>query len=129
MTTTITTPPAEANSATPAVYVPQIFIPLIIEQDIGNQVHPLLNAPSLRGAVDITFRFPTPRRGTLEMLFTSFTEANNCARAHGRMGTYTLADDVEFVWNMTYVPRPGRIRIEPDKVAGWWVSIDFQELP
>ncbi len=123
MTTTITTPPAEANSIIPAVYVPNIALPIVIEQESRNTVHHLL-----RGGVDVTFRPPRPRRGTLQLHFLDRNQANYCARAHARAGTYTLVDDVEFQWNMTYVPN-GRIGIDPDKVAGWWVEIDYQELP
>ncbi len=123
MTTTITTPASPPPSITPSTYTPFVVLPFATEQDSGNQAHPLVG-----GGVDITFQPPTPRTGTLHLGFRTIFDADNCRRAHALPGPFRLEDTDVFTLNMNYVP-VGTITMEADDVLGWWVVINFQELP
>ena len=103
---------------------PQLRIDTSNVYESRNKVHELLG-----GGVAITFGEEPLRTGTLELLFTSESDAVQAVAMHRDGYVFQIADTAKPSLDMTYVVA-GQIQgvFQLDSVDAWLVSVDVQEV-
>ena len=87
--------------------------------------HEILDGPPVH-----TLRPAGPIRGTLALIFTDETDANDAFEVHRIPAVFTLATADRAFLNMTYVVTEGYVQIELDDetAAFWTVTVPFEEV-
>lgn len=105
---------------------PELVLGYTAQRPNRNVVHDLLYTSS----PGYTFRPAGYRRGTLQLFFLTFAEANACDQAHRTPQILTFATDDVAGIGMRYITRDETtIELDPESRELWTVSIPFQEVP
>ena len=104
---------------------PELVLGYEVSQESRNVVHTILG----RSTPDITLRFTNLRTGTLQLLFTSATDAEEARQLHINPIVFTLESTEIPEADMSYVVAGSISTVLEDETRKLWtISVDFQEV-
>ena len=107
------------------VITPEIITAWDVSQETRNVIHDIIG----RQDPDVTLQAAATRTGTLEMVFTSATDANTAREAFVNGTTFLIESDLTWLDGLTVVMN-GNISTALEDVTRnlWTISADFVEV-